>query len=102
MTAIKGIVKAGRIELNAPPDRPDGNEVVVQPIPVNQSLGISEHDWPDCPQAIAEWLKWYDSLEPLIFTDDERAVWEAARQDQKEFKKANHAERADILNGIWQ
>jgi len=60
-----------------------------------------EDDWSDTPEAIAEWLKWYDSLEALIFTKEERAAWETARSDQKEFEKATFVQRAEKLRRMW-
>jgi hypothetical protein len=89
MTTIKATVKAGRLELDAPPDWPDGTEVIVQPVQRADTFGIREDDWPDTPEAVAAWLKWYDSLEPLEFTDQEQAAHEAARWEQKEFEKAS-------------
>ena len=65
-------------------------------------LEVREENWPDTPETIAAWLKWYDSLEPLIFTDEERAAWEAARREQKEFEKATFAERAEKLRRMWE
>jgi hypothetical protein len=102
MIAIKAIVKGGRLDVKVPPDWPDGTEVIVQPVKPEETFGISEEDWPDSPDAIAEWLRWYDSLEPLIFTDEERVAWEAARADQKAFEKATFAQRAEKLRGVWE
>ena len=42
---------------------------------------MREEDWPDSPEAIAEWLQWYDSLAPWLSPEDE-AVWRAALQAQ--------------------
>ena len=35
------------------------------------------------PEEIADWLAWYDTLEPLVFTDEERRAWDAQRAAQK-------------------
>ena len=102
MHAIRGTVKDGRLELQVPRDWPDGTEVLVQPVEIADCFGIREDDWPDTPEAIADWHRWYDSLEPLIFTDEERAAWETARREQKEFEQAGFEERADKLRRIWQ
>jgi len=87
MHAIRGTVKDGRLDLAVPHEWPDGTEVLVQPVERGERgdcFGIREDDWPDTPEAVAEWLQWYDSLEPLIFTDEERAAWETARREQKD------------------
>ncbi len=101
MDAIKATVKGGRLEFQVPPDWPDGTEVIVLPVRQADRFGIPEADWPDTPDAIADWLKWYDSLEPLLFTEDERAAWETARQQQKAFEKATFEERAEKLRRTW-
>jgi hypothetical protein len=102
VSAIKAIVKDRRLELDVPADWPDGTEVVVKPVRTEETFGIREEDWPETPEASAAWLKWYDSLEPLIFTDDERAAWESARKEQKDFEKAAFVQRAEKLRRIWE
>lgn len=102
MTAIKAIVKGGRLEVDVPLDWPDGTEVIVRPACDEESFGIREAAWPNTPEAVAEWLKWYDSLEPLVFTDEERAAWETARRDQKEFEKVTFTQRAEKLRRVWE
>ena len=32
-----------------------------------------DKDWDNSPEGIAAWMKWYESLEPLIFTPEEEA-----------------------------
>jgi hypothetical protein len=102
MNPIKATVKGGRLDLPVPPDWPDGTEVIVQPLTGPEGVGIREEDWPATPEAVADWLKWYDSLEPLIFTEEERAALEADRKQRKEFEKANFERRAEKLRGMWE
>lgn len=97
MKAIKGTYREGQVVLAAPADWPDGTEVIVEPMPREQTLGIREEDWPDTPEAIAEWLKWYDSLEPLEFTPEEEAEIAAWRQKNKEYTIANMHKGIDEL-----
>jgi hypothetical protein len=89
MNAIKGTYTNGQIVLDAPADWPDGSRVLVEPVPAEEMLGIREEDWLDTPEAIAAWLKWYDSLEPLEMTPEEEAEWQAARKATKEYTIAN-------------
>ena len=84
MTLIKAVVRNGQIELEKPVDLPDGTELTI-PIPDLRNDGS---DWSESPEAIESWLRWYDSVEPLEFTPKERAAWEAARQEQKEYELA--------------
>lgn len=102
MDAVKAIVKGGRVELLAPPEWPDGTEVVVRPVVGNGGLGVPEEDWGDGLEAAARWLEWYDSLEPLLFTEEERASWETARLDRKALEKATFASRAEELGRVWE
>jgi hypothetical protein len=68
MNNIKSTVKNGRLELNVPADWPDGIEVEIHPL---------EEGWSNDPEAIADWLRWYDALEPLTLTAEEEADAEA-------------------------
>lgn len=54
------------------------------------------------PEAIAEWLKWYDSLEPLIFGEEELAAWEACRRARKEWEKARFNQHAEEMRSLWE
>jgi hypothetical protein len=102
MDTIKAIVKSGRVELSVPSDWPDGTEVIVRPVMREQTFGIREEDWPQTDDARAEWLRWYDSLEPLTFTAAEQEAWTAARRDQKKFEHAIFDRHGDELRKIWE
>lgn len=87
MTTFNAIVKNRRIEFAAPQDLPDGTEVRVEVSMPAIRMGISESDWRDEPEAIAEWSAWLKSIEPIEFSeadafDDEfrQANIEAVRQ----------------------
>jgi hypothetical protein len=76
MNAIKGIVKNGQIQVSEPMAWPDGTEVVVEPVELiadEETFGVRDEDWEDTPEAVAAWIKWYDSLEPLQMTPREEA-----------------------------
>lgn len=60
-----------------------------------------EDDWDNTPEGIAAWLKWYDSLEPLIFTDEEREAWQQDRKARKEWELAHADERTEKLRRLW-
>jgi hypothetical protein len=97
MTTIKAIIRNGRIEVDEPIDLPDGTELTI-PLPVLPApLGIRDEDWSDTPEAIESWIRWYDSLEPLEFTPAERAAWEAARGEQKQYELAQWEKRSEHL-----
>ena len=98
MTILKAFVRDGRIETDQPIDLPDGTELHI-PIPESAS---GEAAWDNSPEGIAAWLKWYESLEPLIFTDEERAALEADRQARKEWDKAHFEQYAEDLRKLWE
>jgi hypothetical protein len=102
MNAIRGVVKNGGVILDNPAELPEGCRVVVELLTDEGSLGIREEDWQDTPEAVADWLRWYDSLEPLEMTPKEEAEWQAALQAQKECEKAIFAEHAEKLRRMWE
>lgn len=106
MTTPKATVKGGRLELNVPADWPDGTEVEIHPIdqasrgakdsmatsaiPPNPGTTCQEEEpledgWSNSPEAIADWLKWYDSLQPLLLTAAEEADAEAWMRKANEY-----------------
>lgn len=99
MSTILGIVKNGRIEVDAPPDWPDGT-------PVRVELGLNhkvlDDERPETPEEIEEWLRWFHSLEPIVMTPEEEAAWAADRKMQKEFDIANAAERDRRIEEIFE
>jgi hypothetical protein len=102
MSVVKGIVKNGYVILDNPADLPEGCRVLVEPIPEEEGFGIREEDWQDTPEAIAAWLRWYDSLEPFQMTPQEEAEWQAARRAQQEREKAAFDEHAEKLRRMWE
>src|SRR5215471_5142462 len=71
MDAIKATVRQGRLEPEAPPDWPDGTEVLIEPTTApSEDLGIDESEWRDDPDSPADWEAWIPTIEPLEFTPD--------------------------------
>lgn len=97
MTTIRGTVENGRVILDLPSALPNGSRVQVELI---NRIGLREDEWEDTPEAIAEWLRWYDTLEPLESTAADEAEWEAERTSRKEAETAAFEERADQLQAI--
>jgi hypothetical protein len=102
MNAIKGIYKNGRVVLETPADWPDGTEVIVEPVPHNESFGLTEEEQGDDPESIARWIAAFDAIQPLQMTPEEEAEWQAARKAQREFEKATFFERAEKLRRMWE
>ena len=89
---MKGVVKNGRVELSRPLDLPDGAEVEVH---------APESVAPVTEEELAT-LARMDAFEPVEWTDEERAVWEAERQAKKERAKAEADARHQHLRSIWE
>jgi hypothetical protein len=83
MGAVKGTWKSGQIILDQPIDWPDGCRLAIAPLSEVETFGIGEEDWPTDAEAMADWLKWYDSLEPLEVTASEEAEFEAWRRNAR-------------------
>ncbi len=75
METIKAVVKNGRIDQAAPPDWPDGCEVVIEPLPSGaEKIGLNESEWRDDPAALADWDAWIKTVEPLHIAPEEQAA----------------------------
>jgi len=78
--------KNGQIVPDAPVNLPEGCRLVVEPELAETGLiGVSEEDWSDSPKAVSDWLEWYDSLEPLVFTPEEEVELAQWLQKVKEY-----------------
>jgi hypothetical protein len=101
MTTIKAIIRNGRIEVDGPIDLPDGTELTI-PIPVPPTTpSPSDEDGSDPPEVIENWIRWYDSLEPVAFTPEERAAWDAAHREQKQFELAQWQLQSQRLEELF-
>jgi len=83
MNAVKGTVQNGQVALDNPTDLPEGSRVLIEPITEEETFGVREEDWQDTPEAVAAWLRWYDSLEPIERSAQEEGEWQAARAPPK-------------------
>jgi hypothetical protein len=88
MTPIRAIVQDRRIELAAPDDLPDGTEVLVDltPLPPGK-IGLSEGEWQDDPDALADWAAWLESVEPVAFAADDAFTAEFRRFNVEAVRK---------------
>ena len=101
VTTVTGTWKNGRIILDSATDWPDGCRVIIEPVSDLDALGISEEDWAETPEAIAEWLRWYDTLEPLLMTLEEEANWQDALNAQKKHDVATSHERSQRVGRLF-
>jgi len=98
MSAIRGTYKDGQIILAAAPptDWPDGAEVRLELVELPTEDAEQDAD----PESIAQWLAWYDSLEPFLSEEDE-ASWKKARQEYREWEFANREKRDRMIEGLF-
>ena len=93
--SIKGVIRKGRVEVAEPIDLPDGTEVVVTSS--SAALDDADEDWDNTPEGIADWLNWYRSLEPLIFTSEEEADTQACLTKMNEYSSVSTDDGIDDL-----
>jgi hypothetical protein len=78
---IKGVYRNGQVELAAPVDWPEGNEVDVSPRQFNgggapkEKWGMDESEWPTTPEGIEALIARMDSREPVELTPEEERAW---------------------------
>jgi hypothetical protein len=102
MSTIHAVWKNCQIVPMQPVDWPEGTTLAVEPIeeapatdPESDVLGVD-------PASIARWLVWFDSLEPLQFTPQEEAAWQAARRDRRDWEKSQFDRRSERLKGLFE
>ena len=87
MGVIHGVWQDGRIIAEGRVDWPQECRLRIEPetepVPPGSMEDPSE-DGSDSPEAMADCLAWYDSLEPLVFTPAEEAVLRDWRRGVKE------------------
>ena len=97
METVLGTYRDGQVVLERPVDWPNGATLEVR-------LGISAQPTnprnrddrcgdgslpPSTPEEIDEWLRWFDSLEPFHWTDEEHHQFEKSLRESDEVSKAD-------------
>ena len=95
-----GTIQNGKVVSAEPIDLPDGTAVQISTTVKTQAA--EDDGWDNSPEGIAAWLKWMDSLEPLVFTEQEKQAWETERLSRKEWEKANFDEEAEELSSLFK
>ncbi len=85
MHAIKAIWTKGQILPIEPVNWPEGSELLVEPVPPAEKIGLDEAEWRDDPQSITDWIAWVDTIQPLELTAQERTEMERYRAEQRRF-----------------
>jgi hypothetical protein len=85
VNAVKATWTNGQILPAEPVDWPEGSELVVEPVNGAASIGLTESEWREDGNSIAEWEKWVRSVQPLEYTDEERAELASYREQHRQF-----------------
>lgn len=86
MGEVHAVWRDGRIVPEGPVDWPEGCRLRIEPDPAPPETGEGRaEDGSNAPEAVADWLAWYDSLEPLVFTPEEEADLRDWRRRVKEY-----------------
>lgn len=85
MNAIRARWINGRIVPAEPVDWPEGSELLVEPVPAEDEIGMDESAWKDDPQSIADWMAWVDTIEPMIWAPGEQEEFERCRAEHRRF-----------------
>jgi hypothetical protein len=87
---MKSTGSKGRIITDCPVDWPDGTHLRVFRV-FSEDAGLSaeilaaEAEWDDSPEGIEKWCRAVGALEPVVFTDEERAERDRAMAEWKAF-----------------
>ena len=98
MTVVRAKWENGRVVFNEPITWPEGRDLLVIDSPNAPASGLINDDHAETPEEIAEWLKWYDSLEPLEFTAEEERDLAEWREVLKDYS-IQHS--ADGIEGLF-
>src|SRR5438046_1386251 len=93
MAVVTGKMRNGAAVPDVPTDWPDGCDVKIEKVDESAELGIRDEDWPTTPEGIEEWIRWYESTEPLILTPEDEAAIKAAWKAHKDYQIATWDER---------
>lgn len=100
MAVIRATVRDGKVVVDAPADWPDGTAVDVRP--AEERIGMREEDWPTTPEGVEDWVRWFDSLEPLVLTPEDEARIAADRAERRAWFLTQADERERKLRGMFE
>src|SRR4051812_597567 len=100
MNAIKATWTNGQIVPTEPVDWPEGIELLVEPVPVAEKIGLTEEEWGDDPESIRAWIAAVEKIEPMIWAPGEEAEYERYRAEHRRFNiEAVRKQMEDIGKG---
>jgi len=97
MDTIRTTVHNGRIDVRVAADLPDGTEVEIRISPASADYKPGDGVQNETPEAIEASLERLRSIEPLIFSPEEKAAWDAAEAERKRWEKDHFMEWSDRI-----
>jgi hypothetical protein len=83
MSILTGVIRDGRVELDAPAPLPDGTRVLIEPAERGEGF-IREDDWPTTPEEVEELVRRMETIEPIVLTPEDETRIAAARSAVRE------------------
>lgn len=97
MDTIRTTVHNGRIDVQVAADLPDGTEVEIRIVPASADYKPGDGVQDETPEEIEASIERLMSIEPLIFSPDEQAAWDAAQAERKRSEKEHFMEWSDRI-----
>jgi hypothetical protein len=85
MKAIEATWTNGQIVPSEPVDWPEGSKLLVEPLLAAAKGGLTEEEWRDDPEAIADWIAAVKNIQPMIWAEGELEEYERYRKASREF-----------------
>jgi hypothetical protein len=85
----KGVIRAGRVEVDEPINLPDGSEVTIIGHANGKFIGLQDNDRPMTAAEIAQTLTAMSRVEPFEMTDEERAAADAWEKKVNDYTITN-------------
>jgi hypothetical protein len=86
MNAIRATWTNGQIVPAEPVDWPEGSALIMEPLASKrEKIGLTEDEWRDDPESIAEWERGVRSIEPPEYTEEEQAEMARYREQYRRY-----------------
>jgi len=97
MDTIRTTVKDGRIDVHVAADLPDGTEVEIRIVPASADYKPGDGFQDETSEEIEASIERLMSIEPLSFSPEEQAAWDAARAERKRWEKEHFMQWSDRI-----
>ncbi len=95
MTALMGIVRGGRVELDSPTELPDGTRVRVEPSDEDDGF-LTDDTWPTTQEEIEALASRMENFDPVVLTAED------AREHQSDARGRTSGVNSTMVDGSRQ